>query len=34
MGSQKISRMFIGEISQQACKQRLASGQGVGMSTL
>lgn len=34
MGSQKISRMFIGEISQQTCKQRLASGQGVGMSTL
>jgi len=34
MGSQKISRMFTGEISQQACKQRLASGQGVGASTL
>jgi hypothetical protein len=34
MGSQKISRMFMGEISQQTCKQRLASGQGVGMSTL
>jgi hypothetical protein len=34
IGSQKISRMFVGEISQPACKQRLASGQGVGMSTL
>jgi hypothetical protein len=34
MGNQKISRMFTGEISQQTCKQRLASGQGVGMSTL
>ncbi|MFA5268671.1 MAG: hypothetical protein WC379_11925 [Methanoregula sp.] len=34
MGSQKISRMLIGEISQQTCRQRLASGQGVGASTL
>jgi hypothetical protein len=34
MGSQRISRMFIGEISQQTCRQRLASGQGVGESTL
>lgn len=34
MGSLKISRMFIGEISQQTCRQRLASGQGVGASTL
>lgn len=34
IGSQKISRMFVGEISQQACKQRLKSGQGVGASTL
>lgn len=34
MGSQKISRMFVGEISRQTCMQRLASGQGVGVSTL
>lgn len=34
MGSQKISRMFVGEISRQTCIQRLASGQGVGVSTL
>jgi hypothetical protein len=34
IGSQKISRMFVGEISRQACEQRLASGQGVGASTL
>jgi hypothetical protein len=34
MGSQKISRMFIGEISKKTCQQRLASGQGVGESTL
>jgi hypothetical protein len=34
MGNLKISRMFVGEISQQTCRQRLASGQGVGMSTL
>jgi hypothetical protein len=34
MGSQKISRMFIGEMSRQTCMQRLASGQGVGESTL
>lgn len=34
MGSQKISRMFIGEMSRQTCLARLASGQGVGASTL
>jgi hypothetical protein len=34
MGSQKISRMFIGEMSRQTCLARLASGQGVGVSTL
>lgn len=34
MGSQKISRMFIGEMSQQTCLARLASGQGIGVSTL
>lgn len=34
MGTQKISRMFIGEMSQQTCIARLTSGQGVGESTL
>ncbi|OPX62266.1 MULTISPECIES: hypothetical protein [unclassified Methanoregula] len=34
MGNEKISRMFIGEMSRQTCRQRLASGQGVGESTL
>lgn len=34
MGSQKISRMFVGEISRQTCRQRLATGVGVGESTL
>lgn len=34
MGSKSISRMFIGEMSRQTCLQRLASGQGVGASTL
>jgi hypothetical protein len=34
MGSKKISRMFIGEMSQQTCLERLKSGQGVGRSTL
>jgi hypothetical protein len=34
MGSKKISRMFIGEMSRQTCLARLASGQGVGESTL
>ncbi len=34
IGSAKISRMFIGEMSQNACLARLASGQGVGASTL
>jgi hypothetical protein len=34
MGSDRISRMFIGEMSRQTCMQRLASGQGVGASTL
>jgi hypothetical protein len=33
MGSHKISRMFIGEMSKQTCLARLASGQGVGEST-
>jgi hypothetical protein len=33
MGSSKISRMFIGEMSQQTCRARLASGQ-TGGSTL
>jgi len=34
MGSEKISRMFIGEMSQGTCRERLASGQGVGENTL
>jgi hypothetical protein len=34
MGTQKISRMFVGEMSQQTCLAHLASGQGVGESTL
>ena len=34
MGTEKISRMIIGEESQQTCLARLASGQGVGESTL
>ncbi len=34
MGSKKISRMIIGEMSRQTCEQRLASGIGVGESTL
>ena len=34
MGSQKISRMIIGEMSKQTCLARLASGTGVGGSTL
>jgi hypothetical protein len=34
MGNQKISRMFIGEMSRQTCLARLASGTGVGESTL
>ena len=34
MGNQKINRMFVGEISRQTCRQRLASGVGVGESTL
>jgi len=34
MGSQTISRMVIGEMSRQTCLARLASGQGVGESTL
>jgi hypothetical protein len=34
MGTNKISRMFIGEMSQQTCLARLASGQGIGESTL
>jgi len=34
MGSQKISRMIIGEMSKQTCLARLASGEGVGESTL
>jgi hypothetical protein len=34
MGSRKISRMFIGEMSRSTCLARLASGQGVGASTL
>lgn len=34
MGSEKISRMFVGEMSQTTCRARLASGQGVGESTL
>jgi hypothetical protein len=34
MGSQKISRMFVGEMSKQTCLARLASGEGVGGSTL
>jgi hypothetical protein len=34
MGTSKISRMFIGEMSQKTCQARLASGQGVGESTL
>jgi hypothetical protein len=32
MGNQRISRMFIGEMSKQTCNQRLASGQAVGGS--
>jgi hypothetical protein len=34
MGSQTISRMVIGEMSRKTCLARLASGQGVGESTL
>jgi len=34
MGSQKISRMFVGEMSKQTCLAKLASGEGVGGSTL
>jgi hypothetical protein len=34
IGSQKISRMFIGEMSKQTCLAKLASGDGVGRSTL
>ena len=34
MGSQKISRMVVGEMSKQTCLARLASGEGVGESTL
>ena len=34
MGSQKLSRMFIGEMSKQTCLAKLASGDGVGRSTL
>jgi hypothetical protein len=34
MGNVRISRMIIGEESQQTCLARLASGQGVGESTL
>jgi hypothetical protein len=34
MGTEKISRMFIGEMSQKTCLARLAGGQGVGESTL
>jgi hypothetical protein len=34
MGNTRISRMIIGEESQQTCLARLASGQGVGESTL
>lgn len=34
MGNAKISRMFVGEMSQQTCLARLASGQGVGVSTI
>jgi hypothetical protein len=34
MGSSKISRMIIGEESQQTCLARLASGRGVGESTV
>jgi hypothetical protein len=34
MGSQKISRMIVGEMSKQTCLARLASGEGVGGSTL
>jgi hypothetical protein len=34
IGSARISRMFIGEMSQNTCLARLASGQGVGASTL
>jgi hypothetical protein len=34
MGNARISRMIIGEESQQTCLARLASGKGVGESTL
>ena len=34
MGTQKISRMIVGEMSKQTCLARLASGEGVGESTL
>jgi hypothetical protein len=34
IGNARISRMIIGEESQQTCLARLASGQGVGESTL
>ena len=34
MGSQKISRMAVGEMSRTTCLARLKSGQGVGESTL
>ncbi|HSA38986.1 MAG TPA: hypothetical protein P5013_08895 [Methanoregula sp.] len=34
MGTDKLSRMFVGEMSQQTCLARLASGQGVGVSTI
>jgi hypothetical protein len=34
MGSGKISRMVIGEMSRKTCLARLASGEGVGRTTL
>jgi hypothetical protein len=34
MGSQKISRMIVGEMSRKTCLARLASGEGIGESTL
>ncbi len=34
MGSERISRMFIGEESRETCLARLASGKGVGVSTV
>lgn len=34
IGSKKISRMIVGEMSKQACLAKLASGDGVGESTL